>query len=138
MVKSNDKIVPQFWNILSIYESNNSKISIINTLKNILSEISVSKIEFKLDSAKNLMPYFIKYDLLKQQKDVFRLIIKNEFLSDSKFIQILIANSEYIKNIYKDAIPSDKEGFRNLINERRENNSEFENGAFQKVIGRYR
>ena len=117
------------WDILAIYDSNHSTISIINTLKNILSEIFTSKIEFKIDSAKKLIPYFIKYDLLKNHNDIFRLVIKNDFLSDSEFVTLLISNSEYLKNIYKNAIQSDKDGFRNLINQKREDNSEFESLA---------
>lgn len=128
-LKSNNTIESQRWNILAIYESNNSKISITNTLKNILDEILVSKIEFKIDTAKKLIPYFIKYDLLKKHNDIFRLVIKNEFVSDSEFVNLLISNSEYLKTIYKNAIQTDKEGFRNLINEKREDNSEFENLA---------
>ncbi|KDN54681.1 P-loop NTPase fold protein [Flavobacterium seoulense] len=128
-LKSNKIIESQRWIILDIYESNNSKISITNSLKNILDEILVSKIEFKIDTAKKLIPYFIKYDLLKNHNDIFRLVIKNDFLSDSEFVSLLISNSEYLKNIYKNAIQSDKDGFRNLINEKREDNSEFENLA---------
>ena len=125
-LKSNSKIEPQRWNILALYEANNSRISIINVLKNILGEILVSKIDLKLETAKTLIPYFVKYDLLKNQNDVFRLVFKNEFLSDSEFLTLLISNSEYIKYIYKNAIQTDKDSFRNLINEKREDNSEFE------------
>lgn len=128
-LKSNNAIDNHNWDILAIYDSNHSTISIINTLKNILSEILASKIEFKIDTAKKLVPYFIKYDLLKNHSDIFRLVIKNDFLSDSEFVSLLISNSEYLKNIYKNGIQSDKEGFRNLINEKREDNSEFENLA---------
>ena len=67
--------------------------------------------------------------MLKNHSDIFRLVIKNDFLSDSEFVTLLISNSEYLKNIYKNAIQSDKDGFRNLINEKREDNSEFENLA---------
>lgn len=128
-LKSSSTIESQWWNILTIYESNNSTISITNTFKNILDEVFNSKIEFNLQIAKKLIPYFIKYDLLKEKNEIFRLIIKNEFLSDSEFIQLLINNSSYIKDIYKVATQSDKDGFRNLINEKREDNSEFESLA---------
>ena len=128
-LKSNNAIDNQNWDILAIYDSNHSTISIINTLKNILSEILTSKIEFKINIAKKLIPYFIKYDLLKNHNDIFRLVIKNDFLSDSEFVSLLISNSEYLKNIYKNGIQSDKDGFRNLINEKREDNSDFESLA---------
>jgi hypothetical protein len=128
-LKSTNTVNSQWWNILAIYDSNNSTISIVNALKNILDEILTSKVEFKIDAAKRLIPYFIKYDLFKGRNDIFRLIIKNEFLSDSEFIHLLISNSEHIKKIYREAVQSDKEGFRNLINEKRDDNSEFENLA---------
>ena len=57
------------------------------------------------------------------------MVIKNDFLSDSEFVSLLISNSEYLKNIYKNGIQSDKDGFRNLINEKREDNSDFESLA---------
>lgn len=128
-LKSKTAIENQNWDILAIYDSNHLKISVINTFKNLLSEILTSKIELKVDTAKKLIPYFIKYDLLKKHNEIFRLVIKNEFLSDSEFINLLIFNSEYMKNIYKDSAPSDKDGFRNLLNEKRDSNSEFENLA---------
>jgi hypothetical protein len=128
-LKSDIAINAQFWDILKIYDSNNMNISIVNSLKNILDEILTLKIEFKIDIAKELLPYFIKYNLLNMQNDIFRIIIKNEFLSDSEFINLLISNSDYTKNIYKNAMETDKEGFRNLINEKREDNSEFESLA---------
>ena len=128
-LKSKTSIENQYWDILAIYDSNHSKISVINTFKNILSEILTSKIEFNIDTAKKLMPYLIKYDLLKSRNEIFRLVIKNEFLSDSEFINLIISNSEYIRNVYKDATSSDKEGFRNLLNEKRDSNSEFESLA---------
>lgn len=125
-LKSNNTIDVQRWNILSIYDSNNSSLSIVNTFKNILDEILTSKIVLKVDTAIKLVSYFIKYDLLNSRNDIFRLVIKNEFLSSSDFIKILAFNSEYIKKLYKNALHADKEGFRNLLNEKRENNSEFE------------
>lgn len=51
------------------------------------------------------------------------------FLSDSEFIELLISNVEYVKQIYRNTISTDKDGFRNLINEKRDNNSEFESLA---------
>lgn len=128
-LKSSNSIVMQHWNILSIYESNYSNLSVLNTFKNILDEIMNSKIVLKINITNILLPYFIKYDLLSKRSDIFRLMLKNEFLSNSEFINLLISNSDYVKNIYKNSIQSDKEGFRNLINEKREDNIEFENLA---------
>ena len=123
---STNVINKQWWNILEIYESNNSNISIVNTFKNILDKIFTSKIDLKVEYANILLPYFIKYQLLDKQSDIFRLIIKNEFLSNSDFHQQLISNSDSIKTLYAAAIKTDKDNFRNLLNEKREENPEFE------------
>lgn len=123
---STNEINEQWWNILKIYESNNSNISIVNTFKNILDKILTSKIDLKIEHANILLPYFIKYHILDNQSDIFRLIIKNEFLSNSEFLQLLISNSASIKTLYAAAIETDKENFRNLLNEKREDNFDFE------------
>ncbi|AQX09680.1 P-loop NTPase fold protein [Elizabethkingia ursingii] len=128
-LKSGDIVKEQWWNIFKIYDFNNSEISVVNTLKNILGEILTSKIVLKVETIKILLPYFIKYDLLKNNNDIFRLVIKNEFLSDSEFIELLISNAEYVKQIYRNTTSTDKDGFRNLINEKRDNNPEFESLA---------
>ncbi len=119
----------KWWNILVIYDSNNSNLSIINSLKDIRDQILTSSINLKIDQSLHLIPYFFKYDLLNEQKEVFRLIIKNDFLSNSDFIQLLINDSEYVKKIYTNSSQQEKEGFRNIINEKRTDNQEFENLA---------
>src|SRR5690606_2403366 len=123
---STNVINKQWWNVLEIYESNNSNISIVNTFKNILDKILTAKIDLKVEYTNILLPYFIKYQLLDKQSDIFRLIIKNEFLSNSDFLQLLISNSDSIKTLYAAAIKTDKDNFRNLLNEKREENLEFE------------
>lgn len=123
---STNKLNRTWWNILDIYESNNSNISIVNTFKNILDKFLTAKIDLKVDYANILLPYFIKYQLLDKQNDIFRLIIKNEFLSNSEFLQLLVSNSDSIKTLYAQAIKTDKDNFRNLLNEKREENPEFE------------
>ncbi|MBF04844.1 MAG: hypothetical protein CMP76_16300 [Flavobacterium sp.] len=125
-LKKGHQITKERWRILEIYESNSNSLSIINSLKNIRDEVLNSKIALDLDMVKKLLPYFIKYDLLANQTDIFRLIIKNEFLSDSKFIDLLISNSDSVEKLYKSSTQSDKEGFRNLLNEKREDNPQFE------------
>lgn len=126
-----DKLDEKWWDIFRIYESNNSQLSIINSLKNIRDQFLNSNINLSLKIAKILLPYFIKHDLLLGLNDVFRLIIKNEFLYDNEFIEMLIVNSNSIKNLYQNANQSDKEGFRNMINETRENNNLLEQLAKQ-------
>lgn len=125
-LKSGNNIKEQRWNILEVYDSNNFAISVVNTFKNILDEILNSKIVLNTERAKRLLPYFIKYDLLSSHSDIFRLVIKNEFLSDSEFIKLLISHSEYIKKVYKNTSPTDRDGFRHSLNEKRNDNSEFE------------
>ncbi|CAI9429967.1 KAP NTPase domain-containing protein [Candidatus Ornithobacterium hominis] len=128
-LKSGTAIEKQRWIILSIYDSNNSKISVVNTFKNILDKILTAKIDLEVEDANILLPYFIKYNLLDKQNDIFRLVIKNEFLSNSEFVQLLASNSEYIKTLYAQASKTDKDNFRNLINEKREDYPEFESLA---------
>ena len=128
LLEQNSNIKEQWWNILEVYDTKNSSISVINLLKNILGKITNSKIELSLEITNKLLPYFFKYDLLTSQKDVFRLVIKNEFLSDTTFIKLLIENSEELKKLYKIA-KEDKEGFRNLLNEQRDSNVDIDNLA---------
>ena len=97
--------------------------------KDIKDKIINSKIELSLEIANKLLPYFFKYDLLTSQKDVFRLVIKNEFLSDTTFIKLLIENSEKLKELYRIASKEDKDGFRNLLNEQRDSNVDIDNLA---------
>ncbi|KIQ22768.1 hypothetical protein RT99_06665 [Flavobacterium sp. MEB061] len=110
----------QWWQILKKYESNHENLSIIDTLKNLRDQILNSNIDLTLEGAKILLPYFIKYNLLDSNTDVFRTIIKNSFLSDEYFNNILITNSDYVKSLYQKTLPDGKNGFRNTINEKRE------------------
>ena len=128
LLEQSDNIDEQWWNILEIYNTNNSLISVKNLFKDIQDKTTNSKIELSLEITNKLLPYFFKYDLLTSQKDVFRLVIKNEFLSDTTFIKLLIENSEELKKLYKIA-KEDKEGFRNLLNEQRDSNVDIDNLA---------
>lgn len=125
ILEQGDEIEQQRWDILNIYDSNNSNLSVVNTFKNILGRILNEKIDLQVDLANRLIPYFIKYNLLSGCKDIFRLIIKNDFLSDSDFINLLIKEIECIKALYKNA-GEEKDNFRNLLNEKREGNAEIE------------
>ena len=129
LLEQNSDIKEQWWNILEVYDTKNSSISVINLLKNILGKITNSKIELSLEITNKLLPYFFKYDLLTSQKDVFRLVFKNEFLSDTTFIKLLIKNSEKLKELYRIASKEDKDGFRNLLNEQRDSNVDIDNLA---------
>ena len=129
LLEQNSNIKEQWWNILEVYDTKSSSISLINLLKNILGKITNSKIELSLEVTNKLLPYFFKYDLLTSQKDVFRLVIKNEFLSDTTFIKLLTKNSEKLKELYRIASKEDKDGFRNLLNEQRDSNVDIDNLA---------
>lgn len=129
LLEQSDNIDEQWWNILEIYNANNSLISVKNLFKDIQDKIANSKIELSLEITNKLLPYFFRYDLLIDQKDVFRLVIKNEFLSDTTFIKLLIENSEKLKELYRIASKEDKDGFRNLLNEQRDSNVDIDNIA---------
>lgn len=129
LLEQNNNIKEQWWNILKIYGANNSSISVVNLFKDIKDKIINSKIELSLEIANKLLPYFFKYDLLTSQKDIFRLVIKNDFLSDTTFIKLLIENSEKLKELYRIASKEDKDGFRNLLNEQRDSNVDIDNLA---------
>lgn len=129
LLEQNSNIKEQWWNILEVYDTKNSSISVINLLKNILGKITNSKIELSLEITNKLLPYFFRYDLLIEQKDVFRLVFKNEFLSDTTFIKLLTENSEKLKKLYRIASKEDKDGFRNLLNEQRDSNVDIDNLA---------
>ncbi|MDO4230312.1 MAG: P-loop NTPase fold protein [Capnocytophaga sp.] len=124
LLEQGSLIGEQWWKILEIYNSNNSSISVVNLFKNIFDRIINSKIELSVELANKFLPYFIDYDILKNKEDIFRKVLRNEFLSNSNFVQCLLSNSEHIKELYKNAKTEDKDGFRNLINEQRDNNSE--------------
>lgn len=125
-LKAGNKIKESRWKILERFDENNSSISVVNSFKNILDEILTSKIVLNVDTVEKLLPYFIKYELLNNRSDIFRLVFKNEFLSNREFVQMLISNSNSIKHLYANAEKSDKDGFRHLINERRDEDIEFE------------
>ena len=126
LLKSGNEINEQWWNILMKYDENNAGLSVINTLKNIRDQILNSLICIDVEVAKLILPYFVKYDLLSNQRDIFRLVIKNEFLSDNDFVKFLISKSDFIKDMYQQAPSTDKDGFRNTINEKRESNEVLE------------
>lgn len=128
----NKSLNENWWKILAKYDSNNSIISIINTLKDIRSQFINEHIELDVDTAKKILPYFLKYDLLESNLDIFRTIIKNQFLSDGFFINLLIENTDKIKSLYQSSSQTQKEGFRNKINEMRNDNGMIEDLA--KVI----
>lgn len=122
----NERIDNLFWSIFKIYESNDSRISIKNLLKDIRDEFLASRLNLKVDFAIKILPYFFKYSLLDGKNDIFRKIIKSKFLNEEGFIDLLNLNGDIVKNLYKHADQEDKKGFRNTINEKREENEKID------------
>lgn len=120
-----------WWKIFEKYEANNSKLSIENTLKDIRDQFLNGHIELNLGTAQRILPLFIKYNLLDSSKDIFRTIIKNNFLDNNEFLDILLLHGDYIKNLYQATAQNQKDGFRNIINEKRNNNEKLEQLAKQ-------
>lgn len=110
----------QWWKILNKYEANNSRLPVANALKDIRDQFLNNHIELNVETAKKILPLFIKYNLLEPSTDLFRTIFKNSFLSDVKFKEILLENVSSVKDLYQATSPAQKEGFRNIINERRD------------------
>jgi len=134
LVKIGQKKVNQKWyKILSKFESNNLNLSIIDTLKDLRDKFLNNSTEIDLETAKQILPLFIKYELLDADTDVFRTIIKNNFLNDDEFVDILILEGEYLKKFYQNSSQAKKEGFKNIINELRATKPRIEDLA--KIIG---
>ncbi|WP_316765867.1 P-loop NTPase fold protein [Pedobacter frigiditerrae] len=122
-----------WWKILDVYDSNNNTISVVNCLKNIRDQFLNSNIELDVQTAKEILPYFLKHGLLNPNTEVFRTIIKNSFLSDDGFVNILFNHTDYVKSLYQSSGQSEKESFRNIVNEKRDASELLENLA--KGIG---
>ncbi|WP_261512632.1 KAP family NTPase [Chryseobacterium paludis] len=120
-----------WWKILDKYEANNPNLSIENSLKDIRDQFLNGNIELNLATAQKILPFFIKYDLLDPSTDIFRTIIKNSFLNNNEFLDILLQYTDYLKNLYQATVQGQKDGFRNIINEKRDSNKKLEQLAKQ-------
>jgi len=123
----------QWWKILEVYDLNNDTISVVNCLKNIRDQFLNSNIELDVQTAKEILPYFLKHGLLNPNTEVFRTIIKNSFMSDDGFVNILSNHIDYMKSLYQNSVQSEKESFRNIVNEKRDASELLESMA--KSIG---
>ncbi|MGF1922818.1 MAG: P-loop NTPase fold protein [Bacteroidia bacterium] len=128
-----DNMDAQWWRIFRVYESNNDTLSVVNSLKNIRDQFLTSNIELNIHTGVQILPYLFKHGLLSPNTDVFRTIIKNSFISDDRFINILLTHADYLKALYQDSAQTEKEGFRNIVNEKRDANELLESLA--KSIG---
>ncbi|WP_164998543.1 P-loop NTPase fold protein [Chryseobacterium sp. 3008163] len=121
----------QWWKILYKYEANHSRLPIANALKDIRDQFLNNHIELNVETSKKILPFFIKYNLLEPSTDVFRTIIKNVFLGDTEFKEILLNNVSFVKDLYQMTSQSQKDGFRNIINEKRDSDNKIEQLAKQ-------
>ncbi|MET3538478.1 hypothetical protein [Chryseobacterium limigenitum] len=121
----------RWWKIFNKYEANNSKLSIENSLKDIRDQFLNGHIELNLGTIQKILPFFIKYNSLDSSTDIFRTIIKNNFLDNNEFLDILLQNGDYLKNLYQATAQNQKDGFRNIINEKRDSNHKLEQLAKQ-------
>lgn len=122
-----------WWKIFNKYEANSSNLSIENSLKDIRDQFLNGHIELRIGTAQKILPLFIKNNLLDPSTDVFRTIIKNTFIINNEFLNILLQHSDYLKNFYQATAQNQKDGFRNIINEKRDSNEKLEQLA--KLIG---
>ena len=118
-IKENN-IDDQWWSIFNVYISNNDALSVVNILKNIRDQFLSSSIDLNLETAIHILPYLLKFGVLSPNTDIFRTIIKNSFMSDERFINILLSHSDYVKALYQESAQPEKESFRNIVNEKRE------------------
>lgn len=121
----------QWWKIFYKYEANNSRLPFANALKDIRDQFLNNHIELNVETAKKILPFFIKYNLLEPSTDVFRTIIKNGFLSDVEFKEILLENVSFVKDLYQMTPTAQRDGFRNIINEKRDSDEMSEQLAKQ-------
>ncbi|WP_271425192.1 P-loop NTPase fold protein [Aequorivita sinensis] len=120
-------IISDLWRKAFIkYEKNNTRLSIQNLLKDLRDEVLNSGIDFNVEKALFLIPYFLKYKLLEGSNDLFRKLFKVDFFANNDYVNLLVENSDQIKGIYKSANTDDKSDFRNTINERREEGNQYD------------
>lgn len=125
-LKEKESINSIWRDIFNKYEKNNTTLSIQNLLKDIRDNVLNSSIDFNIEKALYLIPYFLKYNLLDGSQDIFRKILKVDFLSNVDYLNLLLENSEKVKGLYKSAKNDDKSDFRNTVNDKREENNSFE------------
>lgn len=114
------------------YESNNSVLSVQNLLKDIRDKILNSQIDFNIEKALYLIPFFLKYNILDDTTDIFRKVFKTEFLSEDNFLELIEKDGAIIKQLYQNSKQDEKADFRNTINEYRETDDRYEKIA--KII----
>ncbi|MBK5214785.1 MAG: hypothetical protein JJE55_14120 [Flavobacteriaceae bacterium] len=125
-LKENTTISHLWKKAFDKYEKNNTNLSVQNLLKDLRDEVLNSGLDFNVEKALFLIPFFIKYNLFEGCKDIFRKIFKVDFFSDNEYLSLILENSVQIKQLYKSANTDDKSDFRNTVNERREVGNEYD------------
>jgi hypothetical protein len=113
---------PKEW--LYLFDSfKKAGFSLANTLKDVRDKFYSDGTLIKKDLFLFLLDPFIEYSsLIDRPGDSFRTIFKTEFLDDSEVINLMIKNSEAIKELLQKSNQSDVSDFKQAIRDRKESN----------------
>lgn len=113
---------PKEW--LYLFDSfKKSGLSLANTLKDIRDKLYSDGTLIKKDLFLFLLEPFIEYSsLIDKPGDSFRTIFKTEFLDDSELINLMMKNSEAIKELLQKSNQSDVSDFKQAIRDRKDSN----------------
>lgn len=100
-----------------------AKLSLANTLKDVRDKLYSDGTLIKKELFMFLLDSFIEYSSLSDKPgDSFRTIFKTEFLDDSDSINLMIKNSESIKELIQKSIPNEVSDFKQAIRDRKDTN----------------
>jgi hypothetical protein len=100
-----------------------SGLSLANTLKDIRDKLYSDGTLIKKDLFLFLLESFIEYSsLIDRPGDSFRTIFKTEFLDDLELINLMMKNSEAIKELLQKSNQSDVSDFKQAIRDRKDSN----------------
>lgn len=118
-----------WWGILDkVQRAQREDLSIAYLLKNIRDKIKEPKINWNSDNIQlvlKTLPYLLMdINVLLSDTEIFRLILKIEFLSNPDYVNLLIENKNNLKKIFDSINKKDKEVFVNTINEKKLENEQ--------------
>ena len=113
---------PKEW--LYLFDSfKKTGLSLTNTLKDVRDKFYSDGTLIKKDLFLFLLEPFIEYSsLIDKPGDSFRTIFKTEFLDDSVLINLMIKNSEDIKELLQKSNSNDVSDFKQAIRDRKDSN----------------
>lgn len=118
-----------WWDVQGRFEEIEN-VSTVDHWKDVRDGIKSNEIEWgekNMEKVLKTLPFFFKnLSTLESDDDLFRKIFKNEFLSDTDYISLLLKNAKKMKILYKSVPYESKEPFRNNINDMREKNNEID------------